>query len=96
MFLEFDLCIQRLLQLEKQCAERAKTARQKLLHECGQLRNRLQECSIDFLAENGKEFVVDSASLSDALNLLITSDNQIDLILAEVPIASPLVLFSVC
>ncbi|KAE9445034.1 hypothetical protein C3L33_23068, partial [Rhododendron williamsianum] len=87
---------ERLLQLEKQCTERAKAARQKLLHECGQLRNRLQECSIDFLAENGKELVVDSASVSHALDLLITSDNQIDLLIAEVPFASPLVLFSVC
>ncbi|KAG5540884.1 hypothetical protein RHGRI_020951 [Rhododendron griersonianum] len=74
---------ERLLQLEKQCAEHAKTARQKLLHECGQLRNRLQECSIGFLAENGKELVVDSASVSHALDLLITSDNQIDLLIAE-------------
>ncbi|XP_058222458.1 PX domain-containing protein EREL1-like isoform X5 [Rhododendron vialii] len=75
---------ERLLQLEKQCAEHAKAARQKLLHECGQLRNRLQECSIDFLAENGKELVVDSASVSHALDLLITFDNQIDHLIAEV------------
>ncbi|XP_058222454.1 PX domain-containing protein EREL1-like isoform X1 [Rhododendron vialii] len=74
---------ERLLQLEKQCAEHAKAARQKLLHECGQLRNRLQECSIDFLAENGKELVVDSASVSHALDLLITFDNQIDHLIAE-------------
>lgn len=90
LFLEFGLYIQRLLQLEKQCGERAKAARKKLLHECGHLRNRLQECSINFLAENGEELIVDSSSLSDALDLLITSDNQIDLLLAEVPFASPL------
>lgn len=75
---------ERLLQLEKQCGERAKASRKKLLHECGHLRNRLQECSINFLAENGEELIVDSSSLSDALDLLITSDNQIDLLLAEV------------
>lgn len=56
----------------------------KLLRECQILRNRLQECSVNFLAEEEDKFTVDSSSLSDALDLLTTSDNRIGLLLAEV------------
>ncbi|THG01162.1 hypothetical protein TEA_015875 [Camellia sinensis var. sinensis] len=80
---------ERLLQLEKkECGKHAKTARQKLLHECEVLRNRLQECSINFLDENGDRLVVDSSSISDALDLLVTSDNQIGVLLAEVQLSA--------
>ncbi|XP_057505023.1 PX domain-containing protein EREL1-like isoform X1 [Actinidia eriantha] len=75
---------ERLLQLERQCGEHAKIAMRKLLHECGVLRNQLQECSINFHTENGDQVVIDSSSLSHALDLLITSDKKIDILLAEV------------
>ncbi|XP_058110695.1 PX domain-containing protein EREL1-like isoform X3 [Magnolia sinica] len=75
--------LERILQKEKQRREHAKTARVKLLHECGILRHRLQECSVNFLAEEEDKFTVDSSSLSDALDLLTTSDNRIGLLLAE-------------
>ncbi|PSR91842.1 Myosin-9 like [Actinidia chinensis var. chinensis] len=75
---------ERLLQLERQCGENAKIAMQKLLHECGALRNQLQECNINFHTENGEKVVVDSSSLSHALDLLITSDKKLDILLAEV------------
>ncbi|GFZ16705.1 myosin heavy chain-related protein [Actinidia rufa] len=74
---------ERLLQLERQCGENAKIAMQKLLHECGALRNQLQECNINFHTENGDKVVVDSSSLSHALDLLITSDKKLDILLAE-------------
>lgn len=70
--------------MDKQRREQAKAARMKLLRECQILRNRLQECSINFLAEEEDKFTVDSSSLSDALDLLTTSDNRIGLLLAEV------------
>lgn len=62
----------------------AKTSRRKLLHECKILRNRLQECSIDFLADEENNLLVNPSSVSDALDLLRTSDNRIGLLLAEV------------
>ncbi|KAF6158162.1 hypothetical protein GIB67_014956 [Kingdonia uniflora] len=74
--------LERVLQKEKQRTEHAKNARGKLLHECGILRHRLQECSVNFLAGEEDKFTVDS-SLSDALDLLTTSDNRIGLLLAE-------------
>lgn len=65
----------------------------KLLRECQILRNRLQECSVNFLAEEEDKFTVDSTSLSDALDLLTTSDNRIGLLLAEVSLCF---IFFVC
>ncbi|KAJ4958061.1 hypothetical protein NE237_025172 [Protea cynaroides] len=67
---------------EKQGREHAETASAKLLHECGILRNRLQECS-NFLTEEEDKFTLDSSSLSDALDLLATSDNRLGLLVAE-------------
>ncbi|KAA8525485.1 hypothetical protein F0562_007340 [Nyssa sinensis] len=73
---------ERLLQQEKQRSEHAETARRKLLHEFGILQNRLQECN-KFLIENEDKLVMNSSSLSDALDLLTSSDNQIGILLAE-------------
>ncbi|KAF5199703.1 Px domain-containing protein erel1 [Thalictrum thalictroides] len=75
--------LERVLQREKQRTDHVKNARAKLLHECGILRQRLHECSVNFLAEEEDKFTVDSSSLSDALDLLTTSDNRIGLLLAE-------------
>lgn len=74
--------LEKSLQREKQRTDHVKIARAKLLHECGILRRRLQECSVNFLAEEEDKFIVNS-SLSDALDLLTTSDNRIGLLLAE-------------
>lgn len=64
--------------------EHANTANAKLLHECEILRNRLQECSVNFLIEEEDKLIVDTSSPSDAIDLLTTSDNRIGLLLAEV------------
>lgn len=78
------VCFQRVLQKEKQRMERANFANSKLLHECEILRNRLQECSVNFLSEEEDKLTVDTSSASDAIDLLTTSDNRIGLLLAEV------------
>ena len=62
----------------------ANAANTKLLHECNLLRDRLQECSVNFLSEEEDKLIVDTSSPSDALDLLTTSDNRISLLLAEV------------
>jgi hypothetical protein len=81
----FILKKKKLIQQERQMRHRAKNSREKLLHECSILRNQLQECNINFLTDEGDNFVADSSSLSDALDLLATSDDRIGLLLAEVP-----------
>ncbi|GMN49985.1 hypothetical protein TIFTF001_019137 [Ficus carica] len=75
--------VERVLQKEKQRAELADTANTKLLHECGILRSRLQECSVNFLIEEEDKLIVDTSLPSDAIDLLVTSDNRIGLLLAE-------------
>lgn len=64
--------------------EHANNANSKLLHECEILRNRLQECSVNFLSEEEDKLDLDTSSPSDAIDLLTTSDNRIGLLLAEV------------
>ncbi|XAR69391.1 hypothetical protein NMG60_11000944 [Bertholletia excelsa] len=80
---------ERLLHLEKQHREHAKTARQKLLHECEALHHRLQECSNNFFTDNEDKLDIDSLTLSNALDLLITSDNQIDHLLTKAQLLTP-------
>ncbi|KAK6912238.1 hypothetical protein RJ641_024331 [Dillenia turbinata] len=75
--------LEKLLQNENLKKERANTANEKLLHECEILRNRLQECSVNFLIEEEDKLTMDTSSASDALDLLTTSDNRIGLLLAE-------------
>ncbi|KAA8541936.1 hypothetical protein F0562_023088 [Nyssa sinensis] len=71
------------LQKEKQRWEHANVANSKLLHECEILRNRLEECSVNFLIEEEDKLIMDTTSPSDAIDLLTTSDNRIGLLLAE-------------
>lgn len=85
-----NVIFQKSLQKEKKRTENANTANVKLLHECGLLCNRLQECSVNFLIEEEDKLIVDTSSPSDAIDLLTTSDNRIGLLLAEVP-STPLV-----
>ncbi|XP_010928331.1 PX domain-containing protein EREL1 isoform X1 [Elaeis guineensis] len=75
--------LERVAHKEKQRWAHAKSARKKLLDECRVLRNRLQECSVNFLSESEDRFSINPSSLSDALDLLATSDNRIGLLLAE-------------
>ncbi|GMY34065.1 PX domain-containing protein EREX [Fagus crenata] len=75
--------VERSLHKERQRMELASTANAKLLHECGILRDRLQECSVNFLVEEEDKLIVDTSSPSDAIDLLTTSDNRIGLLLAE-------------
>ncbi|KAI3928729.1 hypothetical protein MKW98_024330 [Papaver atlanticum] len=74
--------LEKVLQKEKRRTEHAINSKQKLLHECGVLRDRLQECSVNLFEEEKDRITVDT-SLSDALDLLATSDNRIGLLLAE-------------
>ncbi|XP_030951365.1 PX domain-containing protein EREL1 isoform X1 [Quercus lobata] len=74
---------EKFIQQERQMREHAKASREKLLHECHILHNRLQECNTNLLADDEDNFVADSSSLADALDLLATSDNRIGLLLSE-------------
>ncbi|PKA48835.1 hypothetical protein AXF42_Ash016351 [Apostasia shenzhenica] len=71
------------LKEEKQRMENAITASNKCICAFGTLRCRLEESSINFLAEDEEKFSVNSSSIPDALGLLKTSDNRISLLLAE-------------
>ncbi|CAN4076112.1 unnamed protein product [Withania somnifera] len=76
----------RLYEEEKLANEQARTSFMKLLHRCQVLRQRFEECNINLVNQNGDELVMDPfhPSCSDALNLLMTYDNQINYLLAEV------------
>ncbi|XP_050268398.1 PX domain-containing protein EREL1-like isoform X2 [Quercus robur] len=74
---------EKFIQQERQMREHAKASREKLLQECHILHNRLQECNTNLLADNEDNFVADSSSLADALDLLATSDDRIGLLLSE-------------
>ncbi|KAL9267960.1 PX domain-containing protein [Drosera capensis] len=73
----------KILEREKQRLELISTTNAKLLYECDILRDRLQECSVSFNVEEEDRLVMDTSSLSDAVDLLTTSDNRIGLLLAE-------------
>lgn len=75
--------LEAILQKERQKQEQASAARAKLLHEAAVLRQRLQECGVDILAKVGDKHTVNASSISEAEDLLATSDNRIGLLLAE-------------
>ncbi|XP_060208871.1 PX domain-containing protein EREL2 isoform X2 [Lycium barbarum] len=74
---------ERLYEEERKANEQARTSFMKLLNECQVLRQRFEECNINLVNENEDDLAMDP-SCSDALNLLTTYDNQINLILSEV------------
>lgn len=80
--------VERALHKEKERWERSNAANTKLLHECEILRNRLEECSVNFLTEEENKLIMDTSSTSDAIDLLTTSDNRIGLLLAEAQLLS--------
>ncbi|KAF3329553.1 Sorting nexin-4 [Carex littledalei] len=74
--------LQRALQIERQRWKDTNLSREKLLHECKILRDRLQECGVNLFSEDEDKLVIEN-SVGDALDLLATSDNRIGLLLAE-------------
>ncbi|KAL4650859.1 hypothetical protein ACB092_01G117800 [Castanea dentata] len=74
---------EKFIQQERQMREHAKASREKLLHECHILHNQLQECNTNLLADDEDNFVADSSSLADALDLLATCDDRAGLLLSE-------------
>uniref|UniRef100_A0A0D9WSH9 PX domain-containing protein n=1 Tax=Leersia perrieri TaxID=77586 RepID=A0A0D9WSH9_9ORYZ len=75
--------LERIVNREKQRSARARLSREKILHECKLLRERLQECTAKFLADEQDNMTIDLSSLPDALDLVTTSDNRIRLLVAE-------------
>nr|GMD48712.1 Myosin-9 like [Ipomoea batatas] len=67
---------------ERQISDRS-TAWWKLLHDCEILQQRVEECKIN-LADEEENLIKKFQSLPDAMHLLTTSDNQINLLLTEV------------
>lgn len=81
------------LALERQISEQSRTAWRKLLHDCEILQQRFEECKIN-LADNEEENLIKNfQSLPDAMHLLTTSENQVNLLLTEV---LPGFLFGIC
>ncbi|XP_021769365.1 PX domain-containing protein EREL1-like isoform X2 [Chenopodium quinoa] len=78
--------VEQLLQQELERNKLALAARRKLLHNSQTLQTRLLECNIKIADDN---FAVDSSSVSDVLDLLADSDQQIDLLLAESQLLAP-------
>ncbi|KAA0058745.1 filamin A-interacting protein 1-like isoform X5 [Cucumis melo var. makuwa] len=76
--------LERILQTERQRMEQADIAKQKLLHDCEVLHHRLQDSTVDFFIEQENKLILETASTADdAIDLLATSDNHINLLLAE-------------
>ncbi|KAG0455709.1 hypothetical protein HPP92_023497 [Vanilla planifolia] len=70
------------LQNEEKFAAHAKSVR-KIVNQCEILRQCLRECSVNFLSEVENKFTVTLSSFPGALDLLATSDNRIDDLMAE-------------
>ncbi|XP_038898166.1 PX domain-containing protein EREL2 isoform X1 [Benincasa hispida] len=71
------------LRQEREMRQHANTAWRKLLSECRSLHGRLKKCSMNFSADDDYNHDVESSSLPNALDLLTTSDDQLNLLLAE-------------
>eukprot|EP00250_Pteridium_aquilinum_P024759 c2955_g1_i1 orf=732-2870(-) len=72
-----------LIQSETQKQEKRRVDRTKFLHEVANLRKRLQECSVEFLAKQDDKSTVKNAVVRDVMDFLMTSDNRIGLLAAE-------------
>ncbi|CAK9211689.1 unnamed protein product [Sphagnum troendelagicum] len=84
--LEAKAALELSLQEEKHRQEEGRSARLKFLHEIGMLRKRLQECRVEILAKEDDTSANENrvaAGVTDAFELLSTSDNRISLLLAE-------------
>ncbi|KAL8216349.1 hypothetical protein R6Q57_023186 [Mikania cordata] len=76
----------KLLQEEKQKFEEEEIARLKLFHELVVLHHQLRECSMNLVNEGEDKLVIDSPSMQDALELVKTSDDQMEALCAQVQI----------
>ena len=54
------------------------------MHEVANLRKRLQECSVEFLAKQDEKSLSKNPAVKDVMDLLMTSDSRIGLLAAEV------------
>ncbi|KAL2622104.1 hypothetical protein R1flu_002309 [Riccia fluitans] len=80
---------ERVLDEERRKQETVRKSRASFLREVATLRQRLQECTVDYLArEEEKSANKSSSAVTDALDLLSTSDNRIGLLLAEAQLLS--------
>ncbi|CAJ1973702.1 unnamed protein product [Sphenostylis stenocarpa] len=75
---------EKLLLHEGEKREQAEAAQRKLLEKCRFLFNQLQECNVSLPYECEDRAIMNSSSLNDAFNQLTTSDDQMDILLAEV------------
>ncbi|KAH1110115.1 hypothetical protein GLYMA_04G065700v4 [Glycine max] len=75
---------EKLLLHEREKREQAEVARRILLEKCRVLFNQLQECNVSLPYEYEGRTIVNSSSSTDAFNQLTTSDDQMDILLAEV------------
>ncbi|KAK4480166.1 hypothetical protein RD792_013228 [Penstemon davidsonii] len=74
-----------LLQEERERNGQTRAYWRKLLYRCKVLHDKLQECYVNnLMQENGDVPLISIPSLSNPLDLVATSDNQIGLLLAEV------------
>ncbi|KAG8375802.1 hypothetical protein BUALT_Bualt10G0138300 [Buddleja alternifolia] len=77
--------VEELLQEETERNEQTRTSWRKLLYDCKILHSQLQECNINNLMhEKGDDLLKNIPILSDHLDLVGTSDNQIEHLIAEV------------
>lgn len=76
--------IQKLQLHEREKREQAETAWRKLLQKCRILFNQLQECNLNLPYKDEDRTFMNSSSLSDAFDQLTVSDDQTDILLAEV------------
>ncbi|XP_071710218.1 PX domain-containing protein EREL2-like [Rutidosis leptorrhynchoides] len=81
---ELSKCLEenKTLEKEKQIREAENVLKLALLRKCALLCNRLRDCSINFVLDDEDKLMADT-SLSDAVDLLETSDSQINLLPTE-------------
>lgn len=75
--------LETIIQKEREQQERNRIARANFLREVATLRQRLHECSMEFLAKQDDKSILKNAAITDAIDLLATSDNRIGLLAAE-------------
>ncbi|TKY74744.1 hypothetical protein E2542_SST03507 [Spatholobus suberectus] len=75
---------EKLLLHEREKREQAEAAWGKMLEKCRLVFNQLQECNVSLPYEHEDGTIMNSSSLTDAFNQLTTSDDQMDILLAEV------------
>ncbi|KAG6409504.1 hypothetical protein SASPL_127544 [Salvia splendens] len=85
LLLLFELLLdsQELLQEERERNEQVRSSWRKLLDRCKILQDQLQECNIDNLTNTKGDTADSLPSLLDQLDFVGTSENQIDLLIAE-------------